>query len=159
MYWKKRKFVVFSGIIIPKFNYNVLHNDFAVRKDIFYVYVFWHGKSSTFCIEALGTCYLLLLKRKFNKNKFVGWGSILIVINRHASSITSSLSLLLNSTNTKFSADLKVLMKDNTILKKSCQKVFCFYFWKHFLNNSIYYLKLDVTKMKEMGKTLCWRDV
>lgn len=40
MSWKKRKFAVFSNLIIPKFNYNVLHNDFAVRKDIFYVYVF-----------------------------------------------------------------------------------------------------------------------
>lgn len=38
-------------------------------------------------------------------------------------------------------------------------KSFLFLFLKKKLNNSIYYLKFDVMKMKEMGKILCWRDV
>lgn len=49
-------------------------------------------------------------------------------------------------------------MKDNTILETHVKKFFASILEKN-LNNSIYYLKLDVTKMKEIGITLCWRDV
>lgn len=49
-------------------------------------------------------------------------------------------------------------MKDNIILEIYVKKFFVFIFEKN-LNNSIYYLKFDVMKMKEIGIILCWRDV